>query len=112
MSKQAKMRTVSNEDGESGRRVELQPNVYQDPIVAPQDVDHIRAEELYGLVRSKKDDELEKSFGIHPVQSNLIREIAEKKANGKPVHFSDGTKEMLWILHKRLKARGLLSSAS
>jgi hypothetical protein len=122
MSKKVTFNQIENDDGESGMRMELEtvneevkqeefainPNLAnavppKEPSSYQMAMDHLS--DLAQFMAGKKDDQITKEYKVNPVHVQIVKDLAARKASGKPFILSDGNKEMLKLLHQRLNKR-------
>src|SRR6185312_4223473 len=119
MSKKVTFNQIENDDGESDMRMELEtvneevkqeefainPNLAnavppKEPSSYQMAMDHLS--DLAQFMAGKKDDQITKEYKVNPVHVQIVKDLAARKASGKPFILSDGNKEMLKLLHQRL----------
>lgn len=100
MAKKVDFSQVSN-GKESDQRMNMRtvPDTTPEPVREPDS--HMHLDALGTFMRTRTDDQMLK-LGIHPVHTNMVRELFDRKNAGKRISFSDGTKEMLANVHRKL----------
>lgn len=127
----AKMGEVKNQDSESGVRANLEEveetidertqaekEVAEAPAISvaaaeaeakdmtPDELAHHHldklTEKLAVLDERSSEDKAHADHRIDRIHYHVVKEMAERKAKGKRLVFSDGNREMLHLLHKKI----------
>lgn len=105
----AKFGKVTNEDGESDVRAEIDERTAVERAKAPeeegrQEKHRALLAEVMKIVNLHTDDQLHSDLKMNKVHVGMLRELSEK-----PKHIlSDGNCEMIWLSHEKLKKSGKL----